>query len=70
MKNLKYQPIQKTYKAFECYNIDYEFNPSNNIRRYTEWRAFTDKKELYPSEFLLPQLVKNIKITEFPFMTD
>jgi len=67
---IKYKPVKEAYRNFDKFRLDYNMSPIDNVKRYAEWRALVNKNKLYPTEFLLPQIIKNIKITEFTFMLD
>lgn len=55
-------------KFSEVYKTRTSMVLDENQKRYEEWREFTDKNILYPTEFLLPTIKKQVKLKLPSFM--
>jgi len=55
-------------KVSEVYKTRTSMVLDENMKRYEEWREFTDKNILYPTEFLLPTIRKQVTLKLPPFM--
>ena len=66
---IRYIPVESSMKSTASLPADMAFSPTKNQLRYAQWQSMADMNGLYPVEFLLPQLRREIEIAEFPFMS-
>ncbi len=62
--------VENETEVWDHYRTWRDMEHANSIKRYQEWRNFTGRHDLYPTEFLLPRITRQ-QPEEFPgFMED
>ena len=76
MKNDLFEKVNSSFNlvspsyVFHGYNSFRSINPEESKKRHQEWRKFTNQNRLWPTEFLLSRIHKDIKLELPPFMKD